>query len=250
MNTSMNTYKKASKSLSFLAALTTALLVTACASQSPTASQPPISVAMTQSMQSKISPDSAIAMLKEGNQRFVSGNMLKRDLPGQVKTSGRDGQFPFASIVSCIDSRSEPALVFDQGIGDLFTARVAGNVVNEDILGSLEYAAKVAGSKTIVILGHSHCGAVKGACDNANLGNLTQLVAKIMPAVKATPDTHGSDRTSANHHFVDAVAEMNVKMTVKAVTEKSVVLKEMADKGQIKIIGAMLDVETGKIEFY
>lgn len=246
----MNTKKKTAKSLSFLASLTAALLISACATQSPTTGRPVIDVAMTQAMQSKISPDAAIAMLKEGNQRFVSSSMLKRDLPGQVKTSGRDGQFPFASIVSCIDSRSEPALVFDQGIGDLFTARVAGNIVNEDILGSLEYAAKVAGSKVIIILGHSHCGAVKGACDNANLGNLTQLVAKIMPAVKATPDNHGSDRSSKNHHFVDAVAEMNVKMTVKAVTEKSAVLKEMADKGQIKIVGAMLDVETGKIAFY
>ncbi|PXX47414.1 carbonic anhydrase family protein [Undibacterium pigrum] len=248
MNT--NTNKKTVTSLSFFVTLTAALLISACATQSPTASQPPINVAMTQAMQAKISPDAAITMLKEGNQRFISGSMLKRDLPAQVKTSGRDGQFPFASIVSCIDSRSDPALVFDQGIGDLFTARVAGNIVNEDILGSLEYAAKVAGSKVIIILGHSHCGAVKGACDNANLGNLTQLVAKIMPAVKATPDNHGSDRSSKNHHFVDAVAEMNVKMTVKAVTEKSVVLKEMADKGQIKIVGAMLDVETGKIDFY
>ncbi|MFZ6766291.1 carbonic anhydrase family protein [Undibacterium sp. Di26W] len=246
----MSTNKKTATSLSFLAALTTALLMSACATQSPTASQPVISVAMNQTMQSKISPDIAISMLKEGNQRFVSGNMLKRDLPAQVKATGHDGQFPFASIVSCIDSRSDPALVFDQGIGDLFIARVAGNIVNEDILGSLEYAAKVVGSKTIVILGHSHCGAVKGACDNANLGNLTQLVAKIMPAVKATPDIHGSDRSSQNHHFVEAVSEMNVKMTVKAVTEKSAVLKEMADKGQIKIVGAMLDVETGKIEFY
>lgn len=248
MNTNIN--KKTSTSLSFIAALTTALLMSACATQSPTASQPVIRVAMNQAMQSKISPDVAISMLKEGNQRFVSGNMLKRDLPAQVKATGHDGQFPFASIVSCIDSRSDPSLVFDQGIGDLFIARVAGNIVNEDILGSLEYAAKVVGSKTIVVLGHSHCGAVKGACDNANLGNLTQLVAKIMPAVKATPDSHGSDRSSKNHHFVEAVAEMNVKMTVKAVTEKSAVLKEMADKGQIKIIGAMLDVETGKIEFY
>jgi carbonic anhydrase len=234
----------------FTLALTTAILLSACASPEVASTKTNDVVAMNKAKQDKTSPDMAIKMLQEGNARFISGNMMKRDLQAQVKATGHDGQFPFASVVSCIDSRSEPSLVFDQGIGDIFNASVAGNFVNEDILGSLEYAAKVAGSKAIIILGHTHCGAVKGACDNAALGNLTQLIAKITPAVKATPDTHGSDRSSKNHHFVDAASEMNVKMTVKAVTEKSPVLKEMVDKGQIKVVGAMLDVETGKVVFY
>jgi carbonic anhydrase len=209
-----------------------------------------LSVAITKEKQDAITPDAAIQMLKEGNERFLAGNMLKRDLLAQEKASGLNGQFPIASIVGCIDSRADPALVFDQGIGDIFTARVAGNIVNQDILGSLEYAAKVAGSKVIVVLGHTHCGAVKGACDKATMGNLTHLLAKITPAVTATPNTHGDDRSSKNHHFVDAVAEMNVSMTIEKISAKSPVLKDMADKGTIRIIGAMLDVETGEVNFY
>ncbi len=232
----------------FLSALAAALLMSACATQPVTTAQ--LAVPMTKITQSEVTPDLAIQRLKDGNARFVSGSMLKRDLMAQAKISGKDGQYPFVSVVSCIDSRSDPALVFDQGIGDMFTARVAGNIVNEDILGSLEYAAKVAGSKAIVVLGHTHCGAVKGACDSAVLGNLTQLVAKIAPAVKATPDNHGTDRSSKNHHFVDAAAEMNVKMTVQAISEKSPVLRDMIKSGQIKVIGAMHDVETGKVEFF
>lgn len=212
--------------------------------------QTAVNHAISKQKQSEITPERAVELLKEGNQRFTSGKMKKRNLRAQVKEAGVNGQFPFAAVVSCMDSRAAPSLVFDQGIGDIFSARIAGNIVNEDILGSLEYAAKVAGSKAILVLGHTHCGAVKGACDNAQLGNLTQLVAKIIPAVKATPDVHGDDRSSKNHHFVDAVAETNVKMTVNAILEKSQVLKEMVDAGQIKIIGAMLDVETGKVKFY
>ncbi|WP_339940582.1 carbonic anhydrase family protein [Undibacterium luofuense] len=208
-----------------------------------------VSIPMTKDSQAKVTPDEAIQRLKEGNARFLSGTMLKRDLISQTKTAGSQGQFPFVSIVSCIDSRSDPALVFDQGIGDMFTARVAGNIVNEDILGSLEYASKVAGSKAIVVVGHTHCGAVKGACDNVKMGNLTALIEKIAPAVKATPNVHGDDRSSKNHHLVDAAAETNVRMTVKSILDKSPVLKEMVDKGQIKVIGAMHDVETGKVDF-
>jgi len=191
-----------------------------------------------------------LQILKDGNVRFVSGNIETRDLPMQTKATGRDGQYPLASVVSCIDSRADPALVFDQGIGDLFVARVAGNVVNPDILGSLEYASAVAGTKLIVILGHTHCGAVKGACDSAVLGNLTQLVDKIRPAVNATPDKRGGDRSSKNHHFVDAVAETNVHLTVKELLAKSAVLRQMVEKGQVKVVGAMLDVETGEVRFH
>lgn len=234
-----------------LSVLLLSLVLAACAS--PPVQQtaaPALGAVMTQAKQQQVTADQALQMLKDGNARFVSGNMEKRDLPAQVKATGLDGQFPFASVVSCIDSRAAPSLVFDQGIGDIFTARVAGNVVNEDILGSLEYASKVVGSKLVVILGHSQCGAVKGACDNAVLGNLTQLVARIRPAVAATPSAEGADRSSKNQNFVEAVAENNVKMTVRTVMEKSPVLREMAEKGEIKVVGAMLDVTTGKIQFY
>ena len=223
----------------------------ACAHQAPgPAASLNNAEVMTKAKQEQITADQALQLLKDGNARFVSGHVQRRDLPAQVRATGLDGQFPLASIVSCIDSRSAPAQVFDQGVGDLFVASVAGNVVNEDILGSLEYGSKVAGTKLIVILGHTHCGGVKGACDGAELGNLTQLVKKIRPAVNMTPDVHGSDRSSNNHHFVDAVAENNVKLNVQAVLDKSPVLREMAQKGQIKIVGAMLDVETGKIRFF
>ena len=247
----MKNFNEATGALGKLSVLLLSLALAACATQpAQQGSAPAITAVMTKARQQQLSADQALQMLKDGNARFASGTMEKRDLPAQVKATGHDGQFPFASVVSCIDSRAAPSLVFDQGIGDIFTARVAGNVVNEDILGSLEYASKVAGSKVVVILGHTHCGAVKGACDNAVLGNLTQLVAKIRPAVDATPDTHGADRSSKNHYFVDAVAENGVKMTVKMVLDKSPVLREMAQKGEIKVVGAMLDVETGKIRFY
>jgi carbonic anhydrase len=219
------------------------------AATAPAPSPALVGEVMTKEKQSKITPDAAVEMLKKGNQRFASGKTTGRDWMAQINATGKGGQYPFASIVSCIDSRTPPSLVFDQGIGDLFVASVAGNIVNSDILGSLEYASKVAGSKVIVVLGHTHCGAVKGACDSAQLGNLTQLVAKIRPAVNATPNVHGSDRSSKNHHFVDAVAHKNVHLTVKEIMDKSAVLREMAEKGEIKIVGAMLDVETGKVHF-
>ena len=198
-------------------------------------------------VQAAITPDAAIKLLKDGNARFTGGKMVKRNLKKQVATTGK-GQYPFASIVSCIDSRSGPELVFDQGIGDMFVARVAGNIVNEDILGSLEFASKAAGAKVIVVLGHTSCGAIKGACDDVKLGNLTGLLAKMKPAVASVKET--GDRSSKNYAFVEKVAEANVQDTVKAIKEKSPVLKEMADKGEIKIVGAMLDVTTGKVLWY
>ena len=154
-----------------------------------------------------------------------------------------------ASIVSCIDSRAPAEILFDQGIGDLFNARVAGNIVNEDILGSLEFASKVAGSKLIIVLGHTSCGAIKGACVDAKLGNLTALISKIKPAVEKVPND-GKDRSSKNAAFVELVAERNVHMTVDTIRVKSPVLKEMEEKGEIKIVGAMYDVKTGKVMFY
>ena len=202
---------------------------------------------MDKAAQSAMSADTAITALKDGNKRFVSGNMVKRDLMKQVKTTSY-GQYPLATVVSCIDSRAGPEIVFDQGIGDVFSARVAGNFVNEDILGSLEFASKAAGSKVIVVLGHSSCGAIKGACDDVVLGNLTAMLGKIKPAVSDV--SLSGDRSSKNDAFVQMVAEANVKRTVNDIKVKSPVLKAMADAGEIKIVGAMLDVKTGVVTWY
>jgi carbonic anhydrase len=231
-------------------ALIASLVLAGCVQQpvKPQANAHP--AVMTQSVQKQMTADQALQLLKDGNARFVSGKVNQYDLPMQVKTTGKQGQFPFVSIVSCIDSRATPAQVFDLGVGDAFSARVAGNIVNEDILGSLEYGSKVAGAKLIVILGHTSCGAVKGACDNVALGNLTGLLAKIRPAVDATPDVHGHDRSSHNYPFVDAVAEKNVHLTVQTLLDKSPVLRDMVAKNEVKVVGAMLDVKTGQVQFY
>lgn len=203
-------------------------------------------LSMTKERQATVTPESALGMLKEGNARFVSGEMLSRDLTQQVKATGA-AQYPHASVLSCIDSRSGPELVFDQGIGDIFASRVAGNIVNEDILGSLEYASRVAGSRLVVVLGHTSCGAVKGACDNVKLGNLTPLVGRLRSVVNSVE--HAGDRSSANHEFVDLVAEANVKDVVGDIRERSQILAEMEKSGAIKIVGAMLNVSTGRVTF-
>jgi len=233
------------KFVAALAAAGFALALGACAPLAPT----PSGAVMTRASQQAMSPEQALQKLKDGNARFLAGAMQARDLRAQAAATGRNGQYPFASVVSCIDSRADPALVFDQGIGDLFIARVAGNVVNADILGSLEYASAMAGSKVIVILGHTHCGAIKGACDSAKMGNLTQLLERLQPAVAATASKPGADRSSHNGAFVDAVAETNVHLTVRQLLAQSPVLKQMVDKGQLKVVGAMLDVETGQVRF-
>jgi len=202
----------------------------------------------TKDSQLNLSPVSALEYLKEGNQRFVNKTTVQRDLHQQVSDTAT-GQFPFAAIVSCIDSRIPTEVVFDQGIGDIFNARVAGNFVNEDILGSLEFACKLAGSKTILILGHTSCGAVKGACDNAQLGNLTQMLKKIMPAVDATTTEENEERSSKNLKFVNEVAEKNVRLTMEATAAQSPVLAEMVKNGEISIEGAIYDVKTGIVSF-
>jgi carbonic anhydrase len=204
--------------------------------------------ALTSEGQAAITPAKAIEMLKQGNDRFVSGDSIERDLIAQVKQTSK-GQFPFAAVVSCLDSRIPPAIVFDQGIGDLFVARVAGNFVNDDILGSLEFATKLAGAKLILVMGHTECGAVKGACDAAQLGLLTTTLASINPAVKAVQGDY-TPRNSQNAKFVQAVAEMNVRLTMQKLRDRSVVLREMIDKGEIGLVGAMYDVTNGKVMFY
>ena len=205
--------------------------------------------AHTKETQAALTPDAAIEILKEGNQRFVANKKADRDLLGQVDDTA-SGQYPFATILSCIDSRVSAELVFDQGVGDIFSARVAGNIVNDDILGSIEFACKLAGTKVVVILGHTACGAVKGACDDAKLGNLTILLEKIKPAVEAVEEPSESNlRNSKNLEFVNTVAEKNVHMTIENTRKMSPVLKEMEDRGEIKIVGAMYDIKNGIITF-
>ena len=198
----------------------------------------------TKESQANMSPEKALQFLKEGNTRFVNNLKANRDLLEQVNET-REGQFPFATILSCIDSRVSAELVFDQGLGDIFSIRIAGNILNEDILGSMEFACKAAGSKLIVIMGHSSCGAVKGACDQVDLGNLTGLLDKIRPAIDAV-DVIG-ERTSSNGEFVQKVAEKNVEIAKHEIREKSPVLTEMLETGEIGLIGAMYSVETGEV---
>ena len=189
-------------------------------------------------------------ILQEGNGRFIKNLKAQRDLLEQVNDT-REGQWPFATILSCIDSRTSAELVFDQGVGDIFSIRIAGNIVNTDILGSMEFACKVAGSKLIVVLGHTKCGAVKGACDHVEMGNLTELLSKLQPAVYSESETTAADkRNSKNGKFVENVATLNVKRSVKNIIERSFILEEMLNKGEIGIVGAMYNIDTGKVEFY
>jgi carbonic anhydrase len=205
--------------------------------------------AQTKETQAQMDPDSSLLELKKGNQRFVEKKQLDRDLIKQVEETSK-GQFPFATILSCIDSRVSSELIFDQGIGDIFSVRIAGNFVNEDILGSMEFACKLAGTKLIVVLGHTACGAVKGACDHARLGNLTTLINKIEPAVEAVREPlDESLRNSSNINFVNSVAEKNVEMTISKIRTASPVLAEMEKQDEIKIIGGMYDISTGLVNF-
>lgn len=198
--------------------------------------------------QEGISPKQALEILTDGNKRFVQNLKMNRNLLEQVNLT-RNGQWPFAVILSCIDSRTSAELIFDQGLGDIFSIRIAGNIINEDILGSMEFACKVAGSKFIVVLGHSKCGAIKGACDHVELGNLSALLQKIQPAVNAETLTK-ENRNSSNSYFVEEVSRINVEQTVEQVLEKSSVLSQLVEEGKIGIIGAMYDVSSGKVEFY
>jgi carbonic anhydrase len=205
--------------------------------------------AHTKETQASITPDAAITLLKEGNQRFVANKKADRNLLDQVNDTA-SGQYPFATVLSCIDSRVSAELIFDQGVGDIFSARVAGNIVNEDLLGSIEFACKLAGTKVVVILGHTACGAVKGACDDAKLGNLTTLLHKIKPAVKAVSEPADSSlRNSKNIDFVNEVAMKNIALTIEDTRSLSPVLKDMEDNGEIKIVGAMYDINNGKVTF-
>jgi carbonic anhydrase len=203
---------------------------------------------LNKELQDSITPKMAIEILKEGNKRFVNNLKANRNLLEQANETS-DGQHPFAVILSCIDSRTSAELIFDQGLGDVFSVRIAGNIINEDILGSMEFACKVAGSKVIVVLGHTKCGAIKGACDHVEMGNLTALLSKIQPAVY-DEKTETANRSSSNPEFVEKVATINVKRTVNAIMERSPILKEMIAKGEIGIIGGVHNLNDGEVVFY
>ena len=198
----------------------------------------------TSESQAALTPQAALGMLRDGNARFVSGTPAQRDLGAQVRATAT-GQYPFAVVLGCIDSRVPTEVIFDQGIGDIFSARVAGNVVNGDLLGSMEFACRLAGSKAVVVLGHTSCGAVQGAIGSAELGNLTGLVEKIEPAVAAV----GGERDVENATYVDAVAETNVEMVLEQIRSESSVLAEMESSGEIALVGAMYDVTSGEVRW-
>lgn len=197
--------------------------------------------------QSSLTPDLALQILKEGNQRFLNNLKANRNLLQQVNETST-GQFPFATILSCIDSRTSAELIFDQGLGDIFSIRIAGNILNEDILGSMEFGTKVVGTKVIMVLGHTKCGAIVGACNHVEMGNLTTLLNKIQPAIyheKLTKD----NRTGTNPSFVKNVTELNVSLTIDRIRRESPIIAELESTGQIKIVGAMYDVENGHVTF-
>lgn len=198
--------------------------------------------------QSSLTPAMALQILKEGNERFINNLKANRNLLQQVNETST-GQFPFATILSCIDSRTSAELIFDQGLGDVFSIRIAGNILNEDILGSMEFATKVVGTKLILVLGHTKCGAIVGACNHVEMGNLTTLLNKIQPAIfneKATTE----NRDGSNVDFVNNVTEINVSLTIERIRRESPIIAELEQEGHIKIVGGLYDVETGAVDFY
>ncbi len=203
---------------------------------------------LTKEAQAALTPEQAIEILKKGNERFVNNLKANRNLLQQVNETS-EGQYPLAVILSCIDSRTSAELTFDQGLGDIFSVRIAGNILNEDILGSMEFACKVAGAKAIVVLGHTKCGAIKGACDGVKMGNLTTLLQKVEPAIEMEKDTT-DNRTSKNEDFVNNVTENNVHLTKQRILDESEIIAELEKNGSIKIVGGMYDVETGAVTFY
>ncbi|NVK38374.1 MAG: carbonic anhydrase [Gammaproteobacteria bacterium] len=203
---------------------------------------------LTKEMQEAITPDMALALLKEGNKRFINNLKANRNLLQQANETS-EGQHPFAIVLSCIDSRTSAEIIFDQGLGDIFSVRIAGNIINEDILGSMEFACKVAGSKIITVLGHTNCGAIKGACDHVEMGNLTNLLAKIRPAIDDEKSVQ-DNRSSTNEEFVDKVTLINVKRTMISIVQRSPILKELIESKQIILVGGIHNIATGEVTFY
>lgn len=207
----------------------------------------PVTIVMTKEMQDSMTPEEILQKFKDGNRRFVEGKMQHRDYIKE-KDLTAEGQHPYAMVLSCIDSRKPAEIIFDKGIGDIFNARIAGNFVNVDILGSLEYATKVSGSKLILVMGHSNCGAIKSAIDHVELGNITAMLEKIQPAVNSVSGF--DDRTSKNKKFVEAVAKKNVELAEENILKGSPIIKELVDNGKLEIAGCMYDLETGVVSFY
>ncbi len=202
----------------------------------------------TKETQMNLTPDKALEILKEGNERFVKNLKANRNLLQQVNETA-EGQFPFATILSCIDSRTSAELIFDQGLGDIFSIRIAGNILNEDILGSMEFATKVVGTKIIVVLGHTRCGAIVGACNHIEMGNLTTLLNKIQPAIFNEKETK-ENRTGKNEDFVNNVTNLNVKLTIDRIRRESPIIAELEEEKKILIIGGLYQVENGKVTFF
>jgi carbonic anhydrase len=205
---------------------------------------------LNKEIQAKITPDEALELLKQGNERFIKNLKANRNLLQQVNET-REGQWPFAVILSCIDSRTSAELIFDQGLGDIFSIRIAGNIMNTDILGSMEFACKIAGAKLIVVMGHTKCGAIKGACDHVEMGNLTDLLSKMQTSLyEEKTVTDPALRNSKNSEFVEKVAALNVRRSIKAIITRSYIIDQMIGKGDVAIIGAMHNIETGVVQFY
>lgn len=215
----------------------------------PAAGDQPLQVPVqTKESQAALTPDAALGLLRAGNARFVSGTPRERDELREVQlTSG--GQFPYAAILGCIDSRVPPEIVFDTAIGDVFAARIAGNVLDDDLLGSLEFATSVAGAKAIVVLGHTECGAVKGACDGVQLGHLTQTLSHLAPAVTAARQQIPAPHDAKNPAFVTRVTDLNAELTAKAMTERSPILRDLVAQGKLKIVPAVYELSTGRVRF-
>lgn len=206
-----------------------------------------IETVLTKEQQDQLTPESVIKMLTDGNARFVAGEVTIRNHKAQIRKAA-SSQHPKAIVLSCVDSRVPVEDVFDRGIGDLFVARVAGNFVNADILGSMEFACHVSGAKVVLVLGHEHCGAVKGAIDGVELGNITEMLSKLAPAVKSIDDFSG-ERTSKNEQFVHLVTEQNIRLTIERIRAESPILAKMENEGAIKIVGALYDMDTGEAVF-
>ena len=233
----------------FLPFLTLTLVVALGAGLSKSQQKPPAkTVTQTRESQAALTPKQALDLLKAGNARFVEGRLLYRDLREQARVTSQ-GQFPYAVILSCQDSRTSSEILFDLNKGDAFSIRIAGNIINEDVLGGLEFGVKLSGAKLIAVIGHDECGAIKGAIDNAQLGNLTALLDKIRPAIKAVPPGV-QPANSKNKTYVEAVGKENVLLAMRQIRERSPVIKEMIDSGQVRLVGGMFDLETGKVTFY
>lgn len=218
------------------------LLTTGCAT-APRASPP-----TSKTQQTAITPAQAVEKLEAGNARFVAGKFLHRDW-SQQRAATAAGQYPFAVVLSCIDSRASSEIIFDQGFGDIFNARVAGNVLDDEILGSMEFACKVAGAKLIAVVGHSHCGAVKGACNGAQLGHLTGLLDKIQPCVAAAKQKLPGVAVT-DGKFIEEVAELNIQLVLKQIHEQSPVLRELINSGQVGIVAGIYELDSGKVQFF